>query len=79
MIVASIEKEPGNYDPSKCTSRKVLEIVLSHLKQLEKDAPFRSTGFLIKNMRLIPDSMKILLFLIPGLVISDSGAVSPDL
>ena len=33
MIVASILIKSGNYDPSKSTSWKVLETVLSHLKQ----------------------------------------------
>ena len=32
MIVASIDKKSGNYDPSKSTSWKVLETVMSHLK-----------------------------------------------
>ena len=32
IIIASIDKESGYYDPSKSTSWKVLETVLSHLK-----------------------------------------------
>jgi len=31
MVVASIDTESGNYDPSKSTFWKVLETVLSHL------------------------------------------------
>ena len=35
MIVASILIKSGNYDPSKSTSWKVLETVLSHLKYFD--------------------------------------------
>ena len=45
MIVASILIKSGNYDPSKSTSWKVLETVLSHLKFVNIVQRRLSVGF----------------------------------
>jgi len=51
MIVASIDKD-CNYDPSKSTSWKVLETVLSHLNQFI--SPYIS-HFILKHFSALLD------------------------